>query len=36
MITISKGTNTWWLGHLFDDAEVENALSEIAAVSILV
>ena len=34
MLTPLKGTNTWWLGHLFDDTEIEKSLSEIAVVSI--
>jgi len=25
------GTNSWWLGHLFEDADVQAAVQEIAA-----
>ena len=28
-----EGTNSWWLGHLPEDDDVQTALSEIAAVS---
>jgi hypothetical protein len=30
-----KGTNAWWLAHLSNNADIDTALAEIAAVSIL-
>ena len=33
ILTCGSGTNTWWLGHLMSDADVETAVSEIASVS---
>ena len=33
MTDCSQGTNTWWLGHLTQDTDVETAVSQIASVS---
>jgi hypothetical protein len=30
------GTNTWWLGHMYQDADVDEAVKEIAASNLLV
>lgn len=30
------GTNAWWLGHMYEDADVEEAVKEIAASNLLV